>query len=85
MSRSMPALDVADRKLLNPLWVYWSPSSENGANFGRLTSTDQLPMATIDSLPVAQFVAGQEPFVAFGKSRQPMKPNAISCPSGEPA
>jgi hypothetical protein len=25
---------------VHPLWVYWSPSTENGANFGRLTSTD---------------------------------------------
>ena len=38
----------------------------NLIRFSGRDPVDPLPTATIDSLPVAQFVAGQEPFVAFG-------------------
>jgi hypothetical protein len=39
---STPALEEANHKVLHPQRVYWSPSGENGANFGRLTSTGWL-------------------------------------------
>ena len=60
--KPMPGLKELDRKQLLPVRVYWSPSSENGANFGRLTSTDPLPPVTAVKLRVTQFVDRQKPF-----------------------
>jgi hypothetical protein len=62
----MSGQEEAVLKVDGRLRAYWSLSSENGANFGRPTSTDPLLPVTIVSLRVTQFIARQKPFVTFG-------------------
>ena len=68
----MSGQEEAVLKVDGRLRAYWSLSSENGANFGRPTSTDSQRVLATDRFPVIQFNPVQQPFMTFG-----IMPNAV--------
>jgi hypothetical protein len=67
----MSGQEEAVLKVDGRLRAYWSLSSENGANFGRPTSTDPKRVHTTGSFTVGQLNSRQKSFVAFGNVPTP--------------